>query len=333
MADAEREEMRVAFLEKIAEGKGERDYTQVQSDANFADLVSVLEDWDKLTGAQRKERTTSIYGEANISKGYKLASKYRLLYVNGVAHIVEKFGKESGVPPALGGAEGEGEPVPAVDVRRLVPEGDLFKVLWDTHVDAGGHCKARTFDERVRTRFVGIPRCLHAAPSHPTSSYTLLPHPTLVPSHLTAPFHPTPTPLPSHYNPSPLPLPVPPTPILYCSRWVLAAFVACCVQCMRRVSAKPKSLAGSQPILVRGFNTRGQVTDHGPLPQQELLCVACSPGAAARRSPRRAEVDLVEPIAVDLFEPHSTSGSGGVIAMQRDPFSGAWMNVDLRNLW
>jgi hypothetical protein len=88
----------------------------------------------------------------------------------------------------------------------------------------------------VRTRFVGIPRCLHAAPSHPTSSYTLLPHPTPVPSHLTAPFHPTPTPLPSHYHPSPLPLPVPPTPILYCSRWVMAEVVGCCVQCTRRVS-------------------------------------------------------------------------------------------------
>ena len=25
----------------------------------------------------------------------------------------------------------------------------IFDVLWDTHVDAGGHCKARTFDERV----------------------------------------------------------------------------------------------------------------------------------------------------------------------------------------
>ena len=144
----------------------------------------------------------AIFGEVNKSKGYKLAGKYRLLYVNGVAHVVEKRGKGGRVPAALGGAEGEEETSNAGDVRRLVPEGDLFDVLWDTHVDAGGHCKARTFDERVRTRFVGIPRCLHAAPSHPTSSYTLLPHPTPVPSHLTAPFHPTPTPLPSHYHPS-----------------------------------------------------------------------------------------------------------------------------------
>ena len=44
MAVAELEEMRVAFAEKIAQGKQERDYTQVQSDANFADLVAVLED-------------------------------------------------------------------------------------------------------------------------------------------------------------------------------------------------------------------------------------------------------------------------------------------------
>ena len=332
MANEGKEEMRVVFAQKIEQGKLGLEYTQLQSDSNFADVVAVLEDWDDLNDAQRKEKTTAIFGEVNKSKGYKLAGKYRLLYVNGVAHVIEKRGKGGRVPAVLGGAEGEEETSNAGDVRRLVPEGDLFDVLWDTHVDEGGHCKARTFDERVRTRFVGIPRCLHAAPSHPTSSYTLLPHPTPVPSHLTAPFHPTPTPLPSHYHPSPLPLPVPPTPILYCSRWVMAEFVGCCVQCTRRVSAKPKSLAGSHPIVVRGFNTRGQVPQHVPLPPQELSCVACSPGAAGRRSPRRAGVDPVESSAVDLFQTHSTSGSG-VIAMQRDPFSGAWMEVDLRNLW
>ena len=117
----------------------------------------------------------------------------------------------------------------------------------------------------------------------------------------------------------------------------MAAFVGCCAQCTRRVSAKPKSLAGSHPIVVRGFNTRGQVTQHVSLPQQELRCVACSPGAEGRGWPRRPGVDLVEPsfdepIAMDLFQPHNPSGSRRVIAMQRDPFSGAWINVDLRNI-
>ena len=332
MADAGKEEMRVAFAQKIAQLKLELDFTQLHSKESFADLVACLVDWETLSGGERAERTVSIFGEANRSKGYKLAGKFQLLMVNDVPHVLEKFGKGGQVPVALGGAAGEEETFDAVDVRRLVPEDALFDVLWATHVDAGGHCKSRTFDDRVRRRFIGIPRCLHAAPSHPTSSYTLLPHPTPVPSHLTAPFHPTPTPLPSHYHPSPLPLPVPPTPILYCSRWVMAEFVGCCVQCTRRVSAKPKSLAGSHPIVVRGFNTRGQVPQHVPLPPQELSCVACSPGAAGRRSPRRAGVDPVESSAVDLFQTHSTSGSG-VIAMQRDPFSGAWMEVDLRNLW
>ena len=201
MANEGKEEMRVVFAQKVEQGKLGLEYTQLQSDENFADVVAVLEGWDDLNGAQRKEKTTAIFGEVNLSKGYTLAGKYRLLYVNGLAHVVEKRGKAR-VPVALGGAEGEKESSNAVDVRRLVPEGDLFDVLWDTHVDAGGHCKARTFDERVRTRFVGIPRCLHAAPSHPTSSYTLLPHPTPVPSHLTAPFYPTPTPLPSHCHPT-----------------------------------------------------------------------------------------------------------------------------------
>ena len=278
-----KEEMRVAFLQKVAQLKLELEFTQLHSKESFADLVACLTDWDTLNGKEKTERTISIYGEVNKSKGYKLAGKYRLLFVNDVPHVLEKFGKGGQVPVALGGAEGE-ETSDAVDVRRLVPEDALFDVLWATHVDAGGHCKGRTFDDRVRRRYIGIPRCLHAAPSHPTSSYTLLPHPTPVPSHLTAPFYPTPTQLPSHCHLLPLPLPVPPTPILRHSRWVLQAFVGCCAQCTRRVSAKPKSLAGSHPIVVRGFNTRGQVTQHVSLPQQELRCVACSPGAAGRSS-------------------------------------------------
>ena len=202
MADAGKEEMRVAFAQKVAQLKLELDFTQLHSKESFADLVACLVDWDTLSGGERAERTVSIYGEANRSKGYKLAGKFQLLMVNDVPHVLEKFGKGGQVPVALGGAAGEEETFDAVDVRRLVPEDALFDVLWATHVDAGGHCKSRTFDDRVRRRFIGIPRCLHAAPSHPTSSYTLLPHPTPVPSHLTAPFYPTPTPLPSHCHPT-----------------------------------------------------------------------------------------------------------------------------------
>jgi hypothetical protein len=62
--------------------------------------------------------------------------------------------------------------------KRLVPEGAMFDVLWDTHVIAGGHCKGRTFDARVKANYVGIPRCSHPAPSHPTLRYPILPHPT-----------------------------------------------------------------------------------------------------------------------------------------------------------
>jgi hypothetical protein len=139
----------------------------------------------------------SLFGEANKSKGYKLANKYFLLDVVGKMHVLTKGGKGS-VPVALGGGDGD-EMLGAGDSKRLVCEGDLFDVLWDTHVDEGGHCKARTFDDRVKSRFTGIPRCVHAAPSHPPSSYTLLPHPTPVPSHLTAPSQ-------SHSQPTPIPL-------------------------------------------------------------------------------------------------------------------------------
>ena len=124
----------------------------------------------------------SFFGETSKSKGYKLASKYHLMDVGGIVHVLTKGGGGVVVPVERG--EGEGDHTSgADDVGRLVPEGELFDVLRDTHVDAGGHCKGRTFDQRVKTRYVGIPRCMHAAPSHPTSSYTILPHP--IPSHPT----------------------------------------------------------------------------------------------------------------------------------------------------
>ena len=149
--------------------------------------------------------------------------------------------------------------------KRLVPEGAMFDVLWDEHVVAGGHCKGRTFDARVKAKYVGIPRCLNPAPSHHTR-----PHPILLDS-------PLPIPLPSHSHLSPIPLLSHPTPMT--SRWVLVAFVACCGQCTRRVSCKPKSLAGSHPIVVRGFNTRGQV--HSVV-YHEMLRKSCELGPVVK---------------------------------------------------
>ena len=78
---------------------------------------------------QRGRRGRQVSSER--SKGYKLAAKYRLLYVNGVVHVLTKRGRGEGGPVALGGVEGE-ETSDAGDVRRLVPECDLFDVLWDT---------------------------------------------------------------------------------------------------------------------------------------------------------------------------------------------------------
>ena len=71
------------------------------------------------------------------------------------------------------GGEGAGAAVaepPAADInpKRLVAEGEIFDVCYDTHVDAVGHCKGRTFEHRMKAKYVGIPRCLHHVPSHHT---------------------------------------------------------------------------------------------------------------------------------------------------------------------
>ena len=51
----------------------------MQSDGEFADILAVLDEWDGLSGAERKERSVIILGESSKSKGYKLARKYHLV--------------------------------------------------------------------------------------------------------------------------------------------------------------------------------------------------------------------------------------------------------------
>ena len=281
MSDAAaKEAMRVAFTQKMTEEKARLDFSQLQSDDSFRDIVASLDGWNELSGGEKKERSTALFGETGSTKGYKLASKYRLLEVGGVLHVLTKAGGEVELPDGGGGGM-EGMLSSAGGPKRLVPEGPMFDVLWDEHVVAGGHCKGRTFDARVKAKYVGIPRCLNPAPSHPTP-------PCPAPSHHTRPRpilldSPLPIPLPSHSHPTPISLPslsYPiPLPSLPHSRWVLAAFVACCSQCTRRVSCKPKSLAGSHPILVRGFNTRGQV--HSVV-YHEMLRKSCELGPVVK---------------------------------------------------
>ena len=77
MADAAlKEDMRVAFTEKMKEEKVRLDFTQLQSDEAFGDIVSSLEDWNDLSGAEKKQRSMSLFGESGKTKGYKLAKKY-----------------------------------------------------------------------------------------------------------------------------------------------------------------------------------------------------------------------------------------------------------------
>ena len=144
MSDAAvKEEMRVAFTEKMKEGKAGLDFTQLQSDESFGDIVASLEGWNELSGAEKKERSVSLFGEAGKTKGYKLAAKYRLLEVGGVLHVLTKAGGEVELPD--GGGEGMDEMLSSADgPKRLVPEGAMFDVLWDTHVTAGDHGNEKT---------------------------------------------------------------------------------------------------------------------------------------------------------------------------------------------
>ena len=201
MSDAAvKEEKRVAFTEKMKVEMSGLDFSQLQSDESFGDIVASLDGWMELSGPEKKERSVSLFGQACQTKGYKLASKYRLLKVGGALHVLTKAGGE--VETTDGGGGGmEGTLSSAGGPKRLVQEGAMFDVLWDEHVVAGGHCKGRKFEARVKAKYVGIPRCLNPAPSHPTPPCPTPSHPTLLPSP-----HSTPISLPSLSHPSPIPL-------------------------------------------------------------------------------------------------------------------------------
>ena len=190
---------RVAFIGKMEEGKAGLDFTLLLSDDAIADIAASLEGWSELTGPEKKERSVSLFGQACQSKGYKLAEKYNLAEVGSELHFL------TNVDLLDGGGEGTDEMLSSTHgPKRLVSKGAVFDVLWDTHVTAGDHCKGRTFEARVKSNYVGILRCSHPAPSHPTARYPTPSHPTLpCPILLHSPL---PLTLPSQSYLSPIPL-------------------------------------------------------------------------------------------------------------------------------
>jgi hypothetical protein len=218
--------MCVAFTQKMKEGKAGLDFTLLLSDEEIGNIVASLEGWNELSGPEKKERSVSLFGEACKTKGYKLAAKYNLAEVGSVLHVLTKGG--GNVDLLDGGGEGTDEMLSSADgPKRLVSEGAMFDVLWDTHVTAGDHCKGRTFEARVKSNYVGIPRCSHPAPSHPTARYPTPSHPTLPrPILLHSPL-PFPLPSQSYLSPIPLsslsyPIPLPSHPTLGGCSWRLS---------------------------------------------------------------------------------------------------------------
>ena len=64
-----KEAMRAAFLQKIEQGKLGLEFTQLQDEERFADLVNCLKDWETLTGGERAERTISILERQTSPRG------------------------------------------------------------------------------------------------------------------------------------------------------------------------------------------------------------------------------------------------------------------------
>ena len=127
MANAEKEVMRAAFARKLAQSKLHLDFTSVQSNEEFDSIkASIGGVAGTVSGAERKERAVALFGESSKPKAYKLAKKYQLVDVGGVAHVLTRVRDDTPVPGVEGAGVFVAQPPTADGLKRLVPEGELF---------------------------------------------------------------------------------------------------------------------------------------------------------------------------------------------------------------
>ena len=96
--------MRAAFTAKLAQAVGGKDFTVIESNENFENVKASIEGWGALSGPERRERATALFGDASKSKAYKLAKKYHeLVIVGDVPHVLTKGGEDTPDPGARWG--------------------------------------------------------------------------------------------------------------------------------------------------------------------------------------------------------------------------------------
>lgn len=192
------------FMEKLATVKGSN--TVVLDVDEYVTICEAIQGWNQLTGAERSKRNTDVGG----NRVYRWAKRFHVRSItNPDTEDVEfqlmelacrEADPETEADPAdASQVAAASQPQVALDskYRIVLHMQNMYAHLVGVH-EAGGHCKARSFEMKVKAKYARIPR------------------------------------------------------------WVLELICETCPICVSRVNRKPAS-AGHQPILTRGFGSRGQI--------------------------------------------------------------------------
>jgi len=163
--DNQKEEQRRIFDERMGEAlKEKRGNTTYMTEIEHDDIREVVGRWETLTKEERRQLGT---------KSYSWLKKYAVVGVGSGAFLIYKDDDGADDDGAGEGGEGgedaggtEGAGVQALDTSKVVSHGGrMFDDLHSTHI-AGGHCKARTFEMRLKAKFgKSIPRFAVRQPS------------------------------------------------------------------------------------------------------------------------------------------------------------------------
>ena len=166
----QKEEHRRIYEEKMNEalnGKGVN--TTYLNEDEYVIIRDTVASWSSLSTAEKKELGT---------KGYHWSKRYAVVGagVDAVLIFSDSVGTTNpdpaGDPGGISPAAAEAVEDAGLDTAKVVShEGRMFNDLYSVHV-GGGHCKARTFEYRLKVKFgKSIPRfavacchhCLHDA--------------------------------------------------------------------------------------------------------------------------------------------------------------------------
>lgn len=196
-------------MEKLATETGKN--SVVLDLQEYTTICEALQGWDDLKPAERSKRNNDVGG----NKVYRWSKRFRVRTVHNpdkeeeeyqLLEMAQKEGEEgnqatqpdSQEEPSQG-AQAPSQPAVALDrkYKIVLHTENMYAHLKGVH-EASGHCKARSFETKVKVHYSRVPR------------------------------------------------------------WAMELICDTCPICVARVNRKPSS-AGHQPILTRGFGSRGQI--------------------------------------------------------------------------